>query len=119
MSYRFTHDFFLKLVVVVDVKTLRMARKPVKMIRRKVQQDALGKVNRLKEIRRREKDGLKITDNSFYEEESTVGEHGQRTRDILVRWCLILLKLQMFQLNPVSKVAKVSIQFQYNWTPQN
>ena len=27
--------------------------------------DALGKVNRIKEIRRREKDGLKITNNSI------------------------------------------------------
>ena len=40
-------------VVVVDVTTLKMARKPVK-IQRKVQQDALGKVNRVKEIRKRE-----------------------------------------------------------------
>ena len=51
-------------MVVVDVTTLKMARKPVK-IQRKVQQDALGKVNRVKEIRRREKDGLKITYNSI------------------------------------------------------
>ena len=42
-----------RLVVVVDVTTLKMARKPVK-IRRNVQQDALGKVNRIKEIARRE-----------------------------------------------------------------
>ena len=33
--------------------------------RRKAQQDALGKVNRVKEIRRRGKDDLKITDNSI------------------------------------------------------
>ena len=33
--------------------------------RRKIQQDTLGKVNRIKENRRREKDGLKITDNSI------------------------------------------------------
>ena len=39
--------------VSVDVTTLKMARKPVK-IQRKVQQDALGKVNRIKEISRRE-----------------------------------------------------------------
>ena len=39
--------------------TSKMARKPVKL-QKKVQQDALGKVNRVKEIRRREKDGLKI-----------------------------------------------------------
>jgi len=39
--------------VVVDVTTLKMARKTVKL-QRKVQQDALGKVNRAKEIRRRE-----------------------------------------------------------------
>ena len=36
-------------MVVVDVTTLKMARKPVK-IQRKVQQDALRKVNRIKEI---------------------------------------------------------------------
>ena len=48
----------------VDVTTLKIARKPVKL-QRKIQQDALGKVNRFKEIRRREKDGLKITDNSI------------------------------------------------------
>ena len=30
----------------------------------KIQQNALGKVNRAKEIRRREKDGLEMTDNS-------------------------------------------------------
>ena len=41
----------------VDVRILKMARKPVKL-QRKIQQDALGKVNRVKEIKRREKDGL-------------------------------------------------------------
>ena len=51
--------------VVVVVTTLKMARSPVK-IQRKVQQDALGKVNRIKEISRREQDGLKITDNKHY-----------------------------------------------------
>ena len=51
-------------VVVVDVRTIKMARKPVKL-QRKIQQDAPGEVNRGKEIRRREKDGLKITDNSI------------------------------------------------------
>ena len=34
--------------------------------RRKIQQDALGKVNRIKEMRRKGKDGLKITDNKHY-----------------------------------------------------
>ena len=48
----------------VDVTTLKMARKPVK-IQKKNQQDALGKVNREKEISRSEKDGSKITDNSI------------------------------------------------------
>ena len=43
----------------VDVNNLKNGRKPVK-IQRKVQQDALGKVNRVKEIRRRGKDGLTI-----------------------------------------------------------
>ena len=41
--------------VFVDVATLKMARKSVK-IQRKVQQNALGKVNRVKEIRRRGKE---------------------------------------------------------------
>ena len=45
--------------MVFDVTTLKMARKPVKL-QRKGQQDALGKVKRVKEIRRREKDGFKI-----------------------------------------------------------
>ena len=47
--------------MVVDVTTLKMARKPVK-IQRKIKEDALGKVNLIKEISRREYDGLKITD---------------------------------------------------------
>ena len=51
-------------VVVVNVTTLKMAGKPVK-IQRKVQQDALGEVNKIKEIIIREQDGLKITDNSI------------------------------------------------------
>ena len=42
-----------------------MARKPVK-IQRKVHQDALGEVNKIKEIIIREQDGLKITDNKHY-----------------------------------------------------
>ena len=53
------------MVVVVDVTTLKIARKQVK-IQRKLQQDVLGKVNRVKEIRRREKDGLKIADNKHH-----------------------------------------------------
>ena len=48
----------------VDIITLKLARKPVKL-QRKIQQDALVKVNRGKEIRRREKNGSKITDNSI------------------------------------------------------
>ena len=44
--------------------TLKNGRKPVKL-QKEIQQDALGKVNRVKEIRRRGKDGLKITDNSI------------------------------------------------------
>ena len=51
-------------LVVVDVTTVKMARKTVEL-QRIIQQDALGKVNRVKEIRRREKDGLKITDKSI------------------------------------------------------
>ena len=64
LSHEHAH-FAATLVVVVDVTTLKMARKPVK-IQRKVQQDALGKVNRVNEIMRREQDGLKITDNKHY-----------------------------------------------------
>ena len=41
----------------VDINNLKNGRKPVKL-QRKVQQDAPGKVNRVKEIRRRGKDGL-------------------------------------------------------------
>ena len=44
--------------------TLKVARKPAKL-QKKIQQDALGKVNRVMENWRREKDGLKITDNSI------------------------------------------------------
>ena len=40
-------------VVVVDVTTLKMAMKPVKKLR-EVQQDALVKVNTIKEVSRRE-----------------------------------------------------------------
>ena len=43
----------LNRMVVVDAITLEMASKPVK-IQKKVQQDALGKANRIKEISRRE-----------------------------------------------------------------
>ena len=41
-----------------------MARKPVKL-QKEIQQDALGKVNIVKEIRRRGKDGLKINQHHF------------------------------------------------------
>ena len=44
--------------------TLRMTRKPVKLQKESIAGCA-GKVNRVKGIRRREKDGLKITDNSI------------------------------------------------------
>ena len=43
---------------------LKMTRKPVK-IQKENPADMLGKVNRVKEIRGREKEGLKITDNSI------------------------------------------------------
>ena len=46
----------------VDVTTLKIPRKPVK-IQRKVQQDALGKVNRIKEIK--ERTVYRLTDNSI------------------------------------------------------
>ena len=44
-----------------------------KEARRKIQQNALGKVNRIKEIRRREKDGLKIADNKHYVRKKVYG----------------------------------------------
>ena len=50
--------------MVVDANYLKNGRKPVK-IQRIVQQDALGKVNRVKEIGRGGKDGLRLTDNSI------------------------------------------------------
>ena len=53
------------MVVVVDVNNLKNGRKPVKL-QRKVQQDALGKVNKVKEIRRRGEDGLKINRQQHY-----------------------------------------------------
>ena len=40
--------------VLVDVTTLKISRKPVKL-QKEVQQDALGKVNKIKEIGIREK----------------------------------------------------------------
>jgi len=46
-------------LVVVDVTTSKMARKPVKL-QKKIQQDALAKVNRVKEIKRCRNYGLKI-----------------------------------------------------------
>ena len=50
------------MVVVVDVTNLKMPRKPVKLQKGN---PAPGKVNRVMEIRRREKVDLKITDNSM------------------------------------------------------
>ena len=47
----------------VDGTTLKMAGKPVQ---RKVQHDALGKVNRVTEIRRRGKDDLKINRQQLF-----------------------------------------------------
>ena len=55
---------FLCVVVVVDVNNLKNSRKPLQL-QKKVQQDALGKVNRVKDIRRRGKDGLKINRQPF------------------------------------------------------
>ena len=48
----------------IDVTTIKMARKTVKL-QKESPAGCVGKVNRVKEIRRREKDGLKITDNSI------------------------------------------------------
>ena len=44
----------------VNVNNLKNGKEASLSHRRKVKQDALGKVNRVKEIRRRGKDGLKI-----------------------------------------------------------
>ena len=54
-----------------------MARKPVK-IQRKVQQDALGKVNRVKEIRRRRKDGLEINRQQLFVRKKVSRAVGER-----------------------------------------
>ena len=51
--------------MVVDFNNLKNGRKPAKL-RKKVQQDALGKVNRVKEIRRIRKDGLKINRQQLF-----------------------------------------------------
>ena len=50
--------------MVVDVNNLRNGRKPVKLLKESPA-DALGKVYRVKEIRRRRKDGLKINQQHF------------------------------------------------------
>ena len=50
--------------MVVDVATLKIARKPVKL-QKENPAGCAEKVNRVKKIRRREKDGLKITENSI------------------------------------------------------
>ena len=62
---------------VVDGTTIKMARKPVK-IQRKVQQDALGKVNRVKEIRRRRKDGLEINRQQLFVRKKVSRAVGER-----------------------------------------
>ena len=49
------------LLLLFDMKTLKRTRNLVKS-QRKI---ALGEVSRVKNIRRSEKDGLKITDNSI------------------------------------------------------
>ena len=49
----------------VDVTTLNMARKPVNLQKENPAGCAGYSVNRVKEIRRREKDGFKIPDNNF------------------------------------------------------
>ena len=61
MHENFVIQIFL---MVVDVTTLKMAGSQWSY-KRKIQPDALGKVNRVKEIRRKAKDGLKITDNGI------------------------------------------------------
>ena len=52
--------------------TLKMARKPVK-------QDALGKVNRVKEIMSRGKDGLKINRQRNYVRKKVFNIHSVET----------------------------------------
>ena len=53
---------FAVVVVVIRCENVKNGRKPAHPAG-KIQQDALRKVNRVKEIRRKEKEGLKITDN--------------------------------------------------------
>ena len=47
-------------MVVVDVNNHKNGRTSVKLKKASLQQDALGKVNRVKEIRRRGEDGLYV-----------------------------------------------------------
>ena len=70
--------YYFVVVVVVDGTTLKVTGSQWSY-RRKVQQDALGKVNIVKEIRRRGKNGLKINRQ----------QHSARkklSRDVSVRW---------------------------------
>ena len=57
---RFRKDFS---VCAGRCHNLKNGKEASEVTGRKIQQDALGKVNSVKEIRRRENDGLKITDN--------------------------------------------------------
>ena len=55
---------FFRVLLLFDVTTLKMARTPVKL-QKENRAGCAGKVNRVKENRRREKDVLKITGNSI------------------------------------------------------
>ena len=70
--------FRLASLVVVDVNNLKKAWSQWSY-RRKVQQDALGKVNRVKENRIRRKDGLKINRQQSFVRKKV-------SRDVSVRW---------------------------------
>ena len=54
------YKYILIMVVVVNVNNLKNGRKPVKLQKESPAGSAAGKVNKVKEIRRRGKDGLKI-----------------------------------------------------------
>ena len=62
----------------VGITTLKMAS-----YRRKVQHDAMGKVNRIKEIRRIEKDGLKINRQQHFVRKRVSRVDSVRWRGIL------------------------------------
>ena len=60
----FLNPFLIDLSLPCHVTALKMTRKPVKL-QKENPAGCVGKVNRVNEIKSRENDGLKITDNSI------------------------------------------------------